>query len=285
MAQVPAFLTTAPAPDRQHQPLAGGAAAALDIHASGEQQHAIRHGLLWIAVAGCFVLAPLGQAIAGELAADGVFPRLTKHGVVKGLHRVGVTLAHGVQGLGVLAHQHGPVGRRAVAVGGPDVEAHQPRLLAHRRGAPLAALHHPSLLAVRDRLGAVLAAVVAGVLALADHLLPAQHLHGLAERAGHIEPPLIATQEGFFRLATGENGGSALADLAVPVVVRPVAAQLDRVAFVELGVGVHLVKQHHLSALAPEAPAAGGVHDVDQAAVAELLQQDRVAGGAAGLAL
>ena len=201
------------------------------------------------------------------------------------LHGVGVTLAHGVEGLSVLAHQHGPVRRRAVAVGGPDVEAHQARLLAHGRGAPLATLHHPALLAVGDRLGAVLAAVVAGVLALADHLLPAQHLHGLAERARHIEPPLIAAQERLLGLATGKDRGAALDDLAVPVVIRPVAAQLDRVAFVELGVSVHLVKQDHLPRLPAEAPAAGCVHNVDQAAVGQLLQEDRVARGVACLAL
>ena len=45
----------------------------------------------------------------------------------------------------------------------------------------------------------------------------------------------------------------------------------DRIAFIELGVGVHLIKQHNLAAFASETATAGSVHNVNQAAVAQLL--------------
>ena len=103
-----------------------------------------------------------------------------------------------------------------------------------------------------DQLGAVLAAVTAGSAALALHLLPAQHLHGLAERAWHKEPPLVAAQEGLLGLASYEDRRAALADLPVPVVISTVAAELNWVALVQLRVGIDLIEEHHLPALAPE---------------------------------
>ena len=77
VAQVPAFLTATPAPHGEHQPLVGGSASALHVNASSDQQHAIRHRAIRVTIASLDVFAALGKAVAGELAAYRILPRVT----------------------------------------------------------------------------------------------------------------------------------------------------------------------------------------------------------------
>ena len=78
MRNMPGFFAAAPAPHRQHQPLSYGAAAALHVNASCQHQHAGGDTPLltspWVAVTVAFIFAALCQAVAGELAGDGILP-------------------------------------------------------------------------------------------------------------------------------------------------------------------------------------------------------------------